>query len=74
VPAISSPDYCQPMSDMGRCCRKIGLFGGMSTETGLVEAPNRLKPLLLILPATHVSREWRPFSTVGGCGLGVLAF
>ena len=55
-----------------RCCRKIGLFGGMSTETGLIEAPNRLKPVLLILSATQVSREWRPLSTIGGRWLGVL--
>ena len=44
----------------------------MSTETGLIEAPNRLKPVLLVLAATQVSREWRPLSTIGGRWLGVL--
>ena len=55
------------MSHMGGCCRKLGLFGGMSTETDLIEAPNRLKSSS-ILSATHVSREWRPLSTVGVAG------
>jgi len=44
----------------------------MSAETGLIEAPNRLKSVLLVLAATQVSREWRPLSTVGGRWLGVL--